>query len=116
MPLIGFFPFGFAIDLWGWILRAWGSWLLSSTGLERIVMARKGKLASGLISGIDLFSSACSLYSGVRLSFKRADVVAALLERGSTADSSTADGVGVVGRAVAEGSIADEGIGIWPLD
>lgn len=38
---------------------------------------------------------------GILLSFSRAEVVAAFSERGSTADNSTAEGVALVGKAVA---------------
>lgn len=64
-----------------------------------MVMARYGRLASGFNSGI---GASLAAGSGVLLSLRSADVVAALVESGSTAESSTAEGVALGGKAVAE--------------
>jgi len=69
-------------------------------------------LASGFSSGLGEVLLVCPNFL---LSLSRADVSAALVESGSTADNSTADGVLLVGRAVAvRGSAftADEVVGL----
>jgi hypothetical protein len=48
------------------------------------------------------------MLSGVLLSLSRAEVVEALVDNGSTAESSTADGVVLVGSAVAATGLANE--------
>jgi hypothetical protein len=75
-----------------------GSCSFNSEGRANIARARNGRFSSGFISGIGAFLTS-SL--GFLLSLSRADVDAAFSERGSTADNSTADGVVLVGNAVA---------------
>lgn len=74
-------------------------------GRARIEWARKGRLDSGFRTGIP---PSLAMLSGVLLSLSRAEVVEALVDSGSTADSSTADGVVLVGSAVAATGLARE--------
>lgn len=72
-------------------------------------MALNGRFASGLSFGIAPFFA---MWLGVLLSLSRADVDAAFSDRGSTADSSTADGVWLIGKAVAVTPFAGKAAGV----
>ena len=61
-------------------------------------MARKGRLVSGFISGTFVF---CAAFFVTFLWLVAGEARAALADSVSTADSSTAEGVFVVGKAVA---------------
>jgi len=73
--------------------------LLACGGRARIDMALNGKFASGFISGLVLLSPGSSPLAGSAREFE----IDALFERGSTADNSTAEGVALIGKAVAVG-------------
>jgi hypothetical protein len=74
-------------------------------GRARIDTAPKGRLDSGFKTGTVPFSA---MLSGVLLSLSSAEVVDALVDNGSTAESSTADGVVLVGSAVAATGLASD--------
>jgi len=74
-------------------------------GRARIDTALKGRLDSGFATGT---APLLAKLSGVLLLLSRAEVVEAPLDKGSTAESSTIEGVVLVGNAVALAGLAND--------